>query len=35
MAKAYEPEDLVKRVFMLVVGGMSIQIAVIIMIIYL
>ena len=35
MAKAYEPEDLLRRVFILVAGGISIQIAVIVMIIFL
>jgi len=35
MAKAYEPEDLIKRVFMLVAAGIAVQIAVIVVIIFL
>jgi hypothetical protein len=35
VAKAYPPEDLVRRVFMLVVGAISIQIAVIVTIMFL
>ncbi len=32
MAKAYEPEDLMKRVFFLVLAGIGLQIAVFVMI---
>ena len=35
MAKTYEPEDLIKRIFMLVTAGISIQIAVIVVVIFL
>lgn len=35
MAKAYEPDDLATRVFTLVTAGIALQIAVIVMIIFL
>lgn len=34
MAKAYEPDDLARRVFLLAMAGITVQIAIIVLLIY-